>query len=233
MYKKNKVSVGIVAYNEEASIAKVVRDFKNNEFVDEVIVIDNNSTDKTNELAGKSGANVVKEPKQGYGNACKRALIECSKKGDIIILTEGDASFEARDIEKLLSYIDDVDMVMGTRTTRELIGKGAKMGWFLLWGNFFIAKLLQLRFWGRVRLTDVGCTYRAIRKSALKKIVNKLTVGKSHFLPEMTVLILKSRLRLIEIPLNYKERIGESKITSDTWKSFKLGLRMIWTIFTR
>jgi len=230
MYLKKKVSVVIPAYNEEKAIKKTVKDFSK-PYIDEIIVVDNNSTDRTAEIAKKTGAKVVKETCQGYGYALRRGMKEA--KGDIIILTEGDATFVGGDMEKFLVYIKDVDMVLGTRQTRELKEKGAKMGWFLHWGNIFLAKLIQLRFWGKTRLTDVGCTYRAIRREALDKIINQFKIGSSEFSPEMIIVALKNKIRTVEIPVHYKIRVGESKITSNFWNSLKVGLKMIKLILTR
>ena len=231
MHNDKKLSVGIIAYNEEKSISTVVKGFKTLGIFDEIIVVNNNSTDRTAENAKNAGAKVVNETRQGYGYACQRALKEC--RGEIIVLTEGDASFESRDVLKFLSYIDDADMILGTRTTRELIRKNAKMNNFLLLGNLFLAKLIQLKFFGRVRLTDVGCTFRAIKKESLNKISGEFTVGSSHFSPEMIIIALRAGLRVVEIPINYRERMGESKITSNTKKSTKLGLKMMKLIMTR
>jgi glycosyltransferase involved in cell wall biosynthesis len=230
VYDGRKVSVVIPAYNEEMAIGKTVKDFSKI-YVDEIIVVDNNSTDKTGIIAKKFGAKVVNEKKQGYGHAIIRGLKETN--GDIIILTEGDATFIGNDMKKLLVYIDDVDMVLGTRLTKELMEKGAKMNWFLYWGNYFLAKLIQLRYWGKTRLTDVGCTFRAIKRESLKKIINKFKVGGSEFSPEMIIVALKNTIRTVEIPVHYKTRIGESKITSSFWKSLKVGLRMLKLILTR
>jgi glycosyltransferase involved in cell wall biosynthesis len=219
------------AYNEEQIISKVIKRFKKIPEVNEVIVVDNNSIDRTVKLAKKAGARVVKESKQGYGFACRRALKEA--KDDIIVLTESDGSFEPSDIYKFIAYLNDVDFVLGTRTTLELVEPGAKMDWFLLYGNVFLAKLIQLRFLRRVRLTDVGCTYRAIKRRVLMKIMNNLKVGGPHFSPEMIIEALKAGLKIVEIPINYKIRVGESKITSNKFKSFKVGLRMLKLIFFR
>ena len=125
VFKGMKVSVVIPAYNEEESIYDVVKDFSKS-YVDEVIVVDNNSTDKTAELAKKAGARVVRETKQGYGYAIQRGLREA--KGDIIIVTEADCTFVGDDMEKLLAYINDADMVLGTRTCMQLVEEGANMG---------------------------------------------------------------------------------------------------------
>jgi glycosyltransferase involved in cell wall biosynthesis len=227
MDKHKSISVVIPAYNEEKSIQSVIRDFSK-PYVSEIIVVDNNSTDKTAELARKSGAKVVTETNQGYGFALQRGMREA--KGDIIILTEADCTFVGKDMEKLLIYIDDVDMVLGTRLTRELTERNAKMDWFLTWGNLFIAKLIQLKFWGKTRLTDVGCTFRAIKKDALKKILNKFKVGGPHFSPEMIIVALENNLKTVEIPVHYLARVGESKITANKWKSFKVGLKMLGLI---
>ncbi|MDI6825964.1 MAG: glycosyltransferase family 2 protein [Candidatus Aenigmarchaeota archaeon] len=230
MYKGLKVSVVIPAYNEEESIFKTVKDFSQ-PCVDEIIVVDNNCTDKTPELARKAGAKVIKQPLQGYGFAIRKGLEKA--KGDVIIITEADQTFIGKDVYKLLAYIEDADMVLGTRTCLQLVSKDANMGRFFLWGNIFIAKLIQF-FYGNVRLTDVGCTMRAIRKKALKKIIKKFLVGGSHFSPEMIIEALKANLKIVEVPLNYRKRIGIGKITSSgKWRAFKVGLRMIWLIFQK
>jgi glycosyltransferase involved in cell wall biosynthesis len=228
MFKNKKISIVIPAYNEEKSIKNVIKDFSK-PCVDEIIVIDNNSKDRTSQFAKEAGAKVIKETMQGYGFALQKGMKEAN--GDIIILTESDCTFDGNDIYKFLSYIDDADMVLGTRLTKELMERGAKMDWFLTWGNLFLAKLIQLKFWGRVRLTDVGCTFRAINKKPLKKILGKFTVGGSHFSPEMIIRALESDLKTVEIPVHYNVRIGESKITSNKFKSFKVGLKMLWLIF--
>ncbi len=230
MYRGKKISVVIPAYNEEKAIKKVVENFSQ-PYVDEIVVVDNNSTDNTAAIAKKAGARVVREERQGYGFTLQKGMSEAT--GDLIFLTEGDNTFQGKDMEKFLAYMDDADLVLGTRVTKELLQRGAKMNLFLLLGNIFIAKLIQIRFWGKTRLTDVGCTLRMIKKDKLKRIQSQFTVGKSHFSPEMIILALKNNFKTVEIPVNYGSRIGESKITQNFWKSFKLGLKMIWLVLTR
>ncbi len=231
MYNKKTVTVVLPAYNEEDAVPKVIADIKKQKIADEILVVDNNSNDRTRELALKAGARVVAEKRQGYGFALRRGIHEA--KGDIIILMEADNTFYAEDIQKLLVYIENVDLVLGTRTTHELIEKNANMGWFLKNGNLAIAKLLQLLWWGRIRLTDVGCTFRAIRKDKVKRIEPLFTVGGSHFSPDMILSALLANLRIVEIPVRYKERVGTSKITGSTTKAMLVGLRMIWLIAAR
>lgn len=229
MFKGNKVSVVMPAYNEEPNIGHAVREFKKTEYVDEVVVVDNNSSDRTGEIARKNGARVVRETKQGYGYACRRAMKEAM--GDFIILVEPDGTFESEDIFKFLSYSRDFDFVLGTRTTKELIWRGSNMDWFLRWGNWFLGKMIYFLYNGP-HLSDVGCTYRLIKRPALERIQGKFTVGGSHFSPEMMILALKNNIKTVEVPVNYRPRRGESKITGERPKAFKLGLRMIKLIIS-
>jgi len=180
--------------------------------------------DATAAEAGRTTARLVHETKQGYGHALQRGLREAT--GDLIVLAEPDGTFVGRDILKLLAYADDFEMVCGTRTTRELIWDQANMGWFLRVGNWAVAKLLQVLHDGP-SLTDCGCTMRLIHRSALARFQDRLTVGGSHFLPEMVVLALHSRVRLIEVPVNYRGRVGESKITGTLKGTLRTGFRMV------
>ncbi len=227
MWNGKTVSIVFPAYNEEDNIATAVKDFAGVSVVDEVLVINNNSRDRTRERALTAGARVVDETTQGYGAALRRGLREA--KGEFIILAEPDGTFIGRDVIKLLAYTDDFDMVCGTRTTRELIWQQANMGWFLRLGNIVVAKLVEFLFSGP-SLSDCGCTLRLIRREGMQQIADRLTVTGSHFLPEMVIRALQAGLRVIEIPVNYRGRVGESKITGTLKGAFKTGLRMIGLI---
>jgi glycosyltransferase involved in cell wall biosynthesis len=224
MWQGKRVSVIFPAYNEADNIAQAVKDFAAVEPVDQVLVIDNNSRDGTGDLARQAGADVVVETRQGYGNALRRGLAEAT--GELIVLAEPDGTFAGKDVVKLLSYADDFDLVLGTRTTRELIWREANMGWFLRWGNWLVAKLQQVLFDGP-SLSDCGCTLRLIRREAALPMLSRFTVGRSHFLPEMVCLALLGKLRIIEVPVNYRGRVGESKITGSFKTTIQVGLRMI------
>jgi glycosyltransferase involved in cell wall biosynthesis len=126
VWKNKTVTVVFPAYNEEDNVAAAVKDFAGVGVVDEILVVNNNSHDRTAEHAAAAGARVVEEAIQGYGVALRRGLREAT--GDFIILAEPDGTFLGRDVIKLLSYADDFDLVCGTRTTRELIWDGANMG---------------------------------------------------------------------------------------------------------
>jgi glycosyltransferase involved in cell wall biosynthesis len=224
MYGSKTVSIVFPAYNEEPNIREAVEDFLIPNVVDEIIVVDNNSRDRTGEEARRTGARVVVESMQGYGHALRRGLREAS--GDLVIMAEPDGTFVGRDILKLLAYADDFEMVCGTRTTRELVWEQANMGWFLRAGNWFVAKLVQLLYDGP-SLSDCGCTLRLVHRAAIEKIQDDLTVGGSHFLPEMVILALKRRIRIIEVPVNYRGRVGDSKITGSLKGTLGTGFRMV------
>ena len=212
------------AYNEEPYIRSAIEDFLIPGVVDEVLVVDNNSRDRTAAVAAETRARVVSETRQGYGFALRRGLQEAT--GDIVILAEPDGTFIGRDVLKLLAYADDFDMVCGTRTTRELLWDQANMGWFLRIGNWSVAKMIQLLY-GGPSLSDCGCTLRLTHRGALDRIRGDLTVGGSHFLPEMVILGLKRKLKIIEIPVNYRGRVGESKITGSLQGTLRTGFNMI------
>lgn len=224
MYKGKTVSLVLPAYNEEKNIQKSIDEFKKTKVVDEILVINNNSSDNTEVLAKKSGAKVVNEIKQGYGFALRRGMKEA--KGDLVVLCEPDGTFDATDITLLLDKTNDYDLVMGTRTNNKFIRKGANMGAFLRIGNIAVAKFMQALY-GLGNTTDCGCTFRAFRKERLKKILPYLTVGGSHLLPETVVMIKISGGKILEIPVHYGERVGKSKITGSFTRAVKVGLNMV------
>lgn len=227
MWKGKIVSVVLAAYNEEENIRNAINDFFATKVVDEILVVDNKSNDRTAQEVKKTKARLVKETKRGYGYANTRGIKEA--KGQIIVTCEPDGTFVAKDINKLLEYTDEFDVVFGTRTSRACIWSGANMGWFLRVGNVLIAKLLEYLYNGPC-LTDVGCTYKLMKRSAIEKIKDQFTVGGSHFSPELMILVIKNKIKCVEIPLSYKGRIGQSKITGSFWKAFKLGIIMIGLI---
>jgi glycosyltransferase involved in cell wall biosynthesis len=224
VWNDKMVSVVFPAYNEAEYVGEAVGDFLATGVIDEVLVIDNNSRDGTAALAAERGARVVSETRQGYGYALRRGLAEA--KGDLVVMSEPDGTFTGRDVFKLLAYSEDFDLVCGSRTTPELMWHEANMGWFLRMGNVLVAKFLQLLF-GGPSLSDCGCTMRLVSRRAIDSIGGSLTVGGSHFLPEMVILALTRELRVIEIPLNYRSRVGVSKITGRFRGVVTTGARMV------
>lgn len=229
MYAGKRVCVVIPAWNEEEPIADTIHDFMTPQ-VDDVIVIDNNSTDNTAKVAKAAGATVIPESIQGYGAAICRGLREALERGyDLIIITEADQTFRGIDVLRLLNAVRTHHFVVGTRTTTPYLEAGANMGLFLVVGNIAVAKLLGLLH-GYPPLTDVGCTLRVIRREMLEAILPKLDAEGAAFSPQMIVKVLKHGGKIKEIPVFYLTRVGEAKITTSKGKAFKNGLQMIKVI---
>jgi glycosyltransferase involved in cell wall biosynthesis len=237
---KKKICVVLTAYNDEEAIGAAVKEFKSQKNVVNLIVVDNNSKDATSLVAIDAGARVVDESSQGYGFACVRGLREalCCSNAEVIVLAEGDMTFRGGDIWKLLPFLDDADLVVGSRTHMHFTDSDSQMDWFYLWGNMFLAKVLQLRFFnlrfmGVTRFSDVGCTLRAISKDALLRIIDDLEVGDGHFSPHMIKIALQNGLRVTEVPVTFRKRVGVSKGAGGSkWRGIKIGLRMLWHIVT-
>jgi len=222
-----KVSVALPTLNEVQSIRKSVEGFFATGVVDEVVVCNNNAAPGTSEEVARTPAREVFENRQGYGWSCRKALAESI--GDLVILSEPDGSFDPRDVLKLLSYSFDFDLVLGSRTNRELIWTGANMGWFMKWGNWSAAKYMEFLF-NTTTLTDMGCTMRLIQKPLLERVLPRLSVGGSHFGPAFTLQCIALGAKIMEIPLNYKQRTGVSSVTGNRWVAFVLGIRMIMLV---
>ena len=232
--REPRICVVLTAFNDEKSIFQSVKEFGSQKNVQQVIVIDNNSVDGTYKMAKQNGAKVIKEKRQGYGFAIIRGLNESIKEDvDIVVLAEGDMTFRGRDILKMIPYLEDVDIVIGSRTHRVIVDNNSQMDWFYTWGNILLAKLLELKFFSisflsKVRFTDIGCTFRAIKIEALRKIIDKLEVGGHHFSPHMTIVAIKNGLKVIEIPITFRKRVGVSKgAGGNRGLAMKVGLRMI------
>jgi glycosyltransferase involved in cell wall biosynthesis len=224
MWNGDEVSVVLMTYAERDSIREVIEGFFATGLVDEVLVVDNNAQPGTREEVAKTRARLVHEPRQGYGHAIRRGLMEA--RGDLIVLAEPDGTFLPQDILKLLVYSSECDVVLGTRTTRELIWAGANMAPFLRWGNWGVAKLVEILF-NTSHLSDVGCTYRLLRRQTAEQIAERMTVGGSHAGVEVMLLTITSGARFVEVPVNYLPRVGTSSVTGNPVKALKVGVAMV------
>ncbi|GAC1330413.1 MAG: glycosyltransferase family 2 protein [Chloroflexota bacterium] len=231
-WRGSRISVVFPTYNERESIKSAILDFAATDVVDEILVINNNAAPGTSDevlaaVADIANGTVIREilePRQGYGYAIRRGLREAS--GEYIVISEPDGTFLGRDTFKLLAYVEDFDVVYGSRTARTFIWRGANMGAFLRWGNWAVAKLMEFLF-NSTNLTDVGCTMRLIRREALERLDGHFTIGGSAFGPEMMLLSLLQGLRVIQVPVNYLPRVGTSSVTGDLRRAFALGMWMI------
>lgn len=227
MWHGKKVAVIFPTYNEKDSIHQAILSYYATNLVDEVIVVNNNAAPGTSEEVAGTGAREIFESKQGYGNALLCGLD--STDANLIILSEPDGTFSGHDVIKLLAYSDDVPVVFGTRTTREFIWQGANMGKFLRWGNWAVAKMTEVLF-NTTLLTDMGCTQRLLSREAVQQIRPHLTIGGSHFGPQVLLEVIEHGIPFVEIPMNYCARVGESSVTGSFWKAWKLGWRMIFLV---
>lgn len=239
------ICVVIPAWNEEKSIEKVITDFQKQKFVKHILLIDNNSSDNTVEIAQKVGAIVIKKNEnKGYAHSVLLGLKESLKTdSNVILFTEADSTYNGYDIEKMLSYLPNVDMVLGSRYTQILSEKDNQNSLMHIWGNVILAKMIQIKHFslkhlGVVSLTDVGCAMRLMRRDCLEKIVPLLSNKDSEY-PyagdsiqlHITMLGIENNLRLIEIPITFKKRTGNSKLESNEFvKGIKWGFKFMWFI---
>ena len=223
------VKVIIPAYNEEDSIAKVVKEIPT--IVDEVIVVDNDSTDRTGPCATQAGATVLKEPNKGYGYACLRGMdyiagLEVDQQPDVIVFLDGDYSDYPEQLSELIAPIqkDGIDFVVGSRV-KKLRETGA-MTPHQVFGNWLATFLMRIIF--GARYTDLG-PFRAIKYSKLLQLKMKdKTYG---WTIEMQLKAIKQKLLYTEIPVKYRNRIGVSKVSGTFKGSVFAGIKILIWIF--
>lgn len=219
MYNGKKISVAFGTYREKKSIRKSIDDLFATGFVDEVIVVNNNAEEGTDCEVKKTKAKLFYETRQGYGWAYRKAMKEAT--GDYIITFEADGTFRARDIERLLVYSKEYDVVFGSRTS--LIGsiEGIDgMGVLRKFANVIEAKTIEILF-NTNALTDVGCTMKLFKRSAynkLKKICNKKC---ALFNTEMVLLTVRERIPFVEVPVAYCKRVGKSQIITSFYSEIR------------
>lgn len=224
MWRGRSVTVVLPTYNERDSIAGVVRGFEALGVVDEIIVVNNNAADGTSEQVAPTSAREVVETTQGYGAAIRRGLREAT--GDLICVCEPDGTFDPDDLFKLLTYTAESDFVVGSRTVSTFIWDGANMGWFLQFGNWAVAKMIEASF-NTTSLSDVGCTFRIVSKELAELLGPEFRHDGSAFGLEMLLLATQRHVRVVQIPVNYLPRVGESSVTGDFGKTLSLGAKMI------
>ena len=226
----NKIDVIIPAFNEEQSIDFVLSDIPC-DIINEIVVVDNNSTDSTADKAKSKGATVLFEREKGYGNACLRGIEYINSKSvseqpDIVVFLDADYSDYPEELIDLIRPIeeDGYDLVIGSRTKgrRE---KGAMLPQ-AVFGNFLATWLIKMLY--SVKFTDLG-PFRAIK---YRKLIGLNMRDRTYgWTVEMQVKAAKNGFKCIEVPVSYRKRIGVSKITGTVRGSFKAGYKIIWTIF--
>ena len=220
----SRISIIIPAYNEESSIGLVL-DALPQEKLHEIIVVDNGSTDATGRVAQEHGARVVKEPRKGYGSACLKGIDELDAP-DIVVFIDGDFSDFPEEIVLLISPIEtgEKDFVLGSR----MILPKSQLALLpqARYGNRLAVFLIKLFF--KHEFTDLG-PFRAIRYSSLMSIGMKdMDFG---WTVEMQIKAVRNGLRIQEVPVNYRKRVGISKISGTVLGTFRAGTKIIYTIF--
>jgi glycosyltransferase involved in cell wall biosynthesis len=223
-----KIKVIIPAFNEQNAVGQVIDEIPM-DIVDEIIVVDNGSTDDTQEIARSKGATVLNQPKRGYGWACLRGMEYISdqlEKPDIVVFLDGDRSDYPEEMRKLVQPIieNNVDFVVGSRALGEK--EAGSMTPQQIFGNWLATTLIQLLH--NTTYTDLG-PFRAIRYKSLMRIgMTDKTYG---WTVEMQIKAAKHKLRIQEIPVNYRKRIGVSKVSGTVKGTILAGYKIIWTIF--
>ena len=225
MWHGKTLAVVLPTYNEASSIADCINAFHELGIVDDIVVVNNNAHPDTSPAVASTMAREVFEPTQGYGAAIRRGFLETAG-ADLVCVCEPDATFHPQDILKLLPFTADVHLVLGSRTVQTFILSGANMGLFLRWGNWAVAKLTEAMF-NTVYLSDVGCTFRVVTREGLERMTPEFKGNGSSFGFEMMLHAARLRVPLVQVPVKYLPRVGESSVTGDRKKTFRLGMSMI------
>ena len=225
--KNPRIKVIIPAFNEADSIGLVIQDIPS--VVDEVIVVSNNSTDQTEENARKAGATVLTETRKGYGYACLKGMhyiAAQAEKPSIIVFLDGDYSDYPEQLSAIIQPIlqENIDFVIGTRVDR-LREEGA-MTIPQIFGNWLATRLMRL-FFG-AKFTDLG-PFRAIKYEKLLALnMEDKTYG---WTVEMQLKAIKQKLSYVEVPVNYRNRIGVSKVSGTIKGAVMAGVKILGWIF--
>jgi len=223
MRKKFRISVIIPAVDEERSIGKVISEIP--AWVDEVIVVDNGSEDETADVAQSAGAKVLFEPRRGYGRACLTGIANLDNP-DIVVFLDGDYSDYPGEMPSLVDPVinGSADLVIGSRVLGQA-QKGA-LSPQARFGNWLACKLIRL-FW-KVRFTDLG-PFRAICLSTLKALDMK--DPNYGWTVEMQIKAAQRGVRVIEVPVSYRKRIGKSKVSGTIRGVVLAGTKILTLIF--
>ena len=224
----NIIRVVIPAFNEEIAVGKVIDEIPK-ELVSEIIVVNNNSSDNTKKNANRHGAKVLDEPIKGYGRACLKGIDyinTCHPKTDIVVFLDADYSDFPAEMSALVMPIinNDIDMVIGSRKlgNKERLSITPQQ----IFGNWLATLLIEKLY--KVKYTDLG-PFRAIKLNALNNL--KMRDKTYGWTVEMQVKAAKQKLKVTEVPVNYKLRIGKSKVSGTFKGTILAGYKIITTIF--
>jgi hypothetical protein len=217
-----RIALIIPALDEELALATVLDELPRSWFA-QVIVVDNGSRDATAAVARAGGARVIREPRRGYGRACLAGLAALDGAADLVVFMDADASDVPSEVPRLLEPIlaGEADLVIGARRA----APGA-LAWHQRWGNRLAVGLIRLLF--GFRYTDLG-PFRAIRRACLAELAMRDT--NFGWTAEMQVKAVRRGLRVREVPVSYRPRLGRSKISGTVSGSLRAGIKIVWTVF--
>jgi glycosyltransferase involved in cell wall biosynthesis len=224
MWNGKRVAVVLPTYRERDSIAVAIKGFEALGLVDDILVVNNNAELGTSAEVATTSAREIHEVRQGYGAAIRRGLREVD--ADLVCICEPDGTFDPADLLKLLPFSHECDAVFGSRTVSTFIWSGANMDRFLRWGNWAVAKVIEVVY-NTTHLSDVGCTMRLLSRECIERIAPGFTSDGSRFGLEMQLLVVMNRERLVQVPVNYRPRVGTSAVTGDRKKALALGVDMV------
>ena len=223
--EKPFISVIIAALNEEAAIANVINSVPK-DLADEIVVVDNGSKDRTAEIATAAGARVVKEPIPGYGRAFRAGLRSVSPGCEIVVFLDGDGSDCPEMMNRLVTPIMEgkSDFVIGSRTRG--YREAGSMSFHQVFAGYMVGFILRILY--GVRSTDMG-PFRAIRRDTLDRLgLREETYG---WPLEMQMRAARTRVRTVEVPVDYRRRVGGySKIAGTVRGSVLAATRILITL---
>jgi hypothetical protein len=221
-------SVVFSTYRDLRTIRACIEELSETGVVDEVVAVDNNAEEGTKAPILSTRARYVLETRQVLGHGFQRALAEST--GDILVTMEVDGTYRASDLVKLLAYLDDFEVVCGTRTASLLIGESAEMGFVTRWSNVLYAKLIEVLF-NTSSMTDVGCIFRLMKRPAYERLRNRPMDGGWAFNLDWMLQIIRTPIRFIEIPVSFLPRVGEAVgAGKSTWMAASIAIRMLGVI---
>ncbi|MBI2956299.1 MAG: glycosyltransferase family 2 protein [Acidobacteria bacterium] len=219
-----RIALLLPALNEEQALVQLLDELPRGLFA-RVVVVDNGSTDGTAEVARRRGAEVVREPERGYGRACLAGLAALEGDVDIVVFMDADGSDVPAEAERLLAPIlaGEADLVIGSRALGT--AEPGSLRWAQRWGNGLAVELIRLLY--AHRYTDLG-PFRALRWASLEQL--EMRDPNFGWTAEMQVKALQRGLRVREVPVSYRVRLGRSKISGTVKGTAQAGAKILWTI---
>lgn len=232
-FQQKKTSLVYVVDEEEDNAAAPVKGFAERDDIDEVVVVMRRSSAALEGVSANEKVRLLPVPESTPIGMLFLHGLDAAR-GDILMMSYSDDTFSPRDITKLLVYLRDADLVVGTRTTRQMIEQGTNMRGLVRAAHLVLAKLLEVLWWRfECRFTDVCCVYRAIWRSTYATIRGNLTATGVEVIPEMVIEVLRARRRIIEIPVNYYNRDLEFNYVRSRYQSFGTFIRILFVMLRK